>query len=243
MRYVLLLLLAASCSPIYVPNTRNVPLFKEGGEFQAAAYATTAGADAQLGYALTDHIAVTGNYSWGSKKETTPKDFTRKNSYAEAGLGFYNAKRSVRVELFAGYGVGKGTAHDQYYFFGLNNDVVATGKYNRIFIQPSIGTNNRNFNIAFTPRFSMVKFTEFTTNDATAKAQKFSPPDKFEMFIEPAITGKFHLTGNLHGIFQLGVTAATNQEEIDFEYMKTQFAVGLQIDTSNRLRTKVYKKR
>ena len=244
MRYVLVLLLAAACSPIYVPNTRNVPLFKEGGEFQATAYATTAGGEAQMAYAISDHLAVVGNYAMGSQKQTNPgdnKEFTRKNSYAELGLGLYKVKRHSRVELFAGYGIGKGTSHDQYYFFGLNNDVVATGTLNRIFIQPSIGTNNRKFNIAFTPRIAMVKFTEFTTDDPNAKIARFTPSGKFQVFVEPAITGKFHLAGNLHGIFQLGLDVAANQDAIDFEYMKTQFAVGIQIDTSNRLRTRVYK--
>jgi hypothetical protein len=200
--------------------------------------------EAQMGYAISDNVAVTGNYAFGSQKQTNSGDdqeFTRKNSYGELGLGLYKVKRNSRVELFAGYGIGKGTTHDQYYFFGLNNDVVATGKYNRIFIQPSIGTNNRKFNIAFTPRFSMMKFTEFTTDDTRATVAKFSPPDKFQLFIEPTVTGKFHLTGNVHGIFQLGLAIPTSGDEIYYEYMPAQFAVGLQIDTSNRLRTRVYK--
>ena len=244
MRYVLVLLLATACSPIYVPNTRNVPLFKEGGEFQGTIYGTSAGGEAQMGYAISDHVAVTGNYAFGSQKQTNSGDgqeFTRKNSYAELGLGLYKVKRNSRIELFAGYGMGKGTTHDQYYFFGLNNDVVATGKYNRIFIQPSIGTNNRKFNIAFTPRISLMKFTEFTTDDTNATIAKFSPPDKFQVLIEPSVTGKFHIAGNLHGIFQLGLTVPTNSDEVYYEYMPAQFAIGLQLDTSNRLRTRVYK--
>jgi hypothetical protein len=239
MRYVLVLLLATACSPLYVPNTRNVPLFKEGGEFQASVFGTTAGGDAQLAYAVSDHVAAIGSYSFGSKKETNPGDgtpFTRKNSYGEIGLGYYKVKRNSRWELFAGYGAGKGTSHDQYYFYGLNNDVVATGTFNKIFIQPSIGTNNRKFNIAFTPRFGMVKFTEFVTSVKTVK-----PDEKYQPFIEPAITGKFHLAGNLHGIFQLGLAVPFKGDQVYFAYMPTQFAVGIQIDTSNRLRTRVYK--
>ncbi len=244
MRYVLVLLLATACSPLYVPNTRNVPLFKEGGEFQASVFGTTAGGEAQLAYAITDHIAVTGNYAYGSTKETNPgddKEFTRKNSFGEIGFGYYKVKRNSRLELFAGYGMGQGTSHDQYYFFGLNNDVVATGKYGRIFIQPSIGTNNRKFNLAFTPRIAMVKYSEFTTEDPNSKAPKFTPPDEFQILIEPAVTGKFHLAGNLHGIFQLGLGVPVNSDKVYFAYMPAQFAVGIQIDTSNRLRTRVYK--
>jgi len=235
MRYVLLLLLAASCSPLYVPNTRNVPLFKESGEFQAAVFATTAGADVQAAYAITDHVAVMGNYSRGSLKETSP-DYTRKNSFGELGLGYYRVKRHSRLEVFAGYGIGKGTSYNQYYFFGLNNDVIATGKFNRLFLQPSIGTNNKNFNLAFTPRLSWVKYTEFSApNNKTV-----TPDEKYQLFIEPAVTGKFHLVGNLHGIFQLGLDLPTPADPY-FDYMPLQFAFGLQLDTGNRLRTKVYR--
>lgn len=237
MRYVLLLLLAASCSPLYVPNTRNVPLFKQSGEFQAAVFATTGGADVQAAYAVSDHVAVMGNYSHGSVNKSSPLgDYKKKNSFGEVGLGYYKVKRHSRFELFAGYGLGKATSYDQYYFYSLNNDVIATGKFNRIFFQPSIGTNNRNFNLAFTPRLSWVKYTEFSApNNKTV-----TPDEKYQLFIEPAVTGKFHLTGNLHGIFQLGLDIASPSEPY-FAFMPLQFAFGLQLDTNNRLRTKVYK--
>jgi hypothetical protein len=235
MRYILVLLLAASCSPIYIPNTRNVPLFKEGGEFQAAVYGTTGGADVQAAYALSDHVALMGNYSYGSKKVKTPLEYTRKNSFAELGLGYFKVKRHSRFELFAGYGMGQGTSYDTYYFFGLNNDVIATGKFQRIFFQPSIGSNNKNFNIAFTPRFSWMKYNEFSYTASTV-----TPDEKYQLFIEPAVTGKFHLSGNLHGIIQLGLNIASPADPY-FNYQPLQFAFGLQLDTSNRLRTKVYR--
>ena len=58
MRYIVLLLLASSCSTaLYVPNTRNTPLFREQGEAQVSAYLGAAGLEAQGAYALTDHLA------------------------------------------------------------------------------------------------------------------------------------------------------------------------------------------
>ncbi|MBK5280338.1 MAG: hypothetical protein JJE09_15880 [Bacteroidia bacterium] len=41
MRFIILLLLVASCAPIYAPTTRNAPLFRGAGEFQASGYLTT----------------------------------------------------------------------------------------------------------------------------------------------------------------------------------------------------------
>lgn len=232
MRCLLLLLLAASCSPIYIPNTRNAPLFREQGEAQISGYLTSGGADAQLAYALTDHVAVIGSYSYGSAKRTNP-DYTRKNSYGELGIGYYDRSRSARYEVMAGYGIGQGTSLDQYYFFGLNNTVVSTGKFHRYFLQPSIGTNNRDVNIAFSPRFTYVEFTEFASAAKTLK-----PNEKPQFFIEPAITAKFRLAGNVHGLFQLGLNVAV-PSEVFFDFQPLQAALGLQIDTGG-LRTKVY---
>lgn len=239
MRYVLVLLLAASCAPLYVPNTRNAPLFREQGEAQISAYLTSGGFDAQGAYALTDHVALTGSYSYGSQKQSNPQsnpmDYTRKNSYGEVGIGYYDRTRSSRYEILAGYGIGQGTSSDQYYFFGLNNTVVATAKMQRIFLQPTLGTNNRDVNLSFTPRLSYVKYTEFT-NDATGNTQK--PNENAIIFLEPAATLKMRLAGNLHGLFQLGLTTPVSGDPY-FDFQPMQVAIGLQIDTGG-LRTRVY---
>jgi hypothetical protein len=119
MRFIILLVLAASCAPVYVPTTRNAPLFRGAGEFQASAYLTT-GLDAQVAYALTDHIGVTGSYNFLSQKQGLPPDapvpdFKRKNNFGEIGLGLYQSTRSMRYELYAGYGKGEGTSYSNYY--------------------------------------------------------------------------------------------------------------------------------
>jgi hypothetical protein len=239
---VVVAILATSCSPLYVPATRNVPLFREQGEFQGSIYVTT-GIDAQLAYAVSDNIAVMANGSFLSNKISEPDDYTRSNKFVEGGLGFYNVARNFRTELFAGFGVGKGTSFSQYYFFTPSfsqKDLVATGKYNRIFIQPSIGTNNRNFNLAFTPRISVVDFTEFSSNDnkpANATVT-IKPDEKPRLFIEPALTGKFPLVGNLQGVFQLGL-AVPLSGDVYFDYIPLQFSMGIQLNTGS-LRTRVY---
>jgi len=240
-KFIVLLLLATSCSPLYVPTTRNVPLFREQGEFQGSVYITT-GVDAQLAYALSDNLAVMANGSYLSDKVTEPEDYTRSNRFVEAALGYYNVTRKFRTELFVGYGIGEGTSFAQYYFFTpyfSQKDLVATGKFNRIFIQPSIGTNNRNFNLAFTPRFSIVNFTEFSSNDNDPinAVVTIQPDEKPQLFIEPALTGKFPIVGNLQGVFQLGLGIPTS--DVYFDYVPLQLSVGIQLNTGS-LRTRVY---
>lgn len=241
-KYIIVVALATSCSPLYVPSTRNVPLFREQGEFQGSVYLTT-GVDTQLAYAVTDNIAVMANGSFLSTKISEPEDYTRSHKYVEGGLGFYNVSKNFRTELFAGFGLGKGTSFSQYYFFTQpfsQKDLVATGKYNRIFIQPSIGTNNRNFNLAFTPRISLVDFTEFSSNDndPANAVVTIKPNEKPRLFIEPALTGKFPLVGNLQGVFQLGL-AVPLSGDVFFDYVPLQVSVGIQLNTGS-LRTRVY---
>ena len=235
MRYIVLLLLISSCSTnLYVPNTRNAPLFREQGEAQISGYLCSGGLEGQVAYALTDHVAAIGSYAFMSTKETAPISYDRKNSYGEIGLGYFDRTRSLRYELFGGYGMGQGTTADQYYFYGLNNTVAATGKMQRFFFQPSVGTNNRDFNMIFTPRFAWVNYSEFTSGGVV---QKPKSNETVYMFIEPAVTAKFRLAGNLHGFFQLGATIGGDPI---YEFSTLQTAIGIQIDTGG-MNLRVYK--
>ncbi len=243
MRYLLVLVLMSSCAPLYLPATRNAPLFTEGGEAQLSGYISSAGIEGQAAYSLTDNIAVIGSYAYANQKKTSNGvEYTRKNSYAEIGLGLYNTTRSSRWEIFAGYGFGESTSSDVYGFFSPplspGTETVATGKLQRFFIQPSIGTNNRGTNVAFTPKISWVDFTEFSTDNGgqplTAK-----PDEKPGLFLEPAVTMKFHLTGNLFGVAQLGLAVPVSGGDY-FKYQQLSASLGIQIDTGG-LKTRVYK--
>lgn len=235
MRYLIILLLVASCSPLYLPGTKNTPLFREQGEAQISGFLSSSGLEAQVAYALTDHLAMIGDFSYASQKKSNP-DYTRKNTFGEAGLGYYDRSRSARYEVLVGYGIGQGTHHDVYYFFaddfGKQVSVETTAKMQRIFVQPTIGTNNRGTNISFTPRISWVDFSEFSSGGVTEK-----PVEGPVIFLEPTATIKFKLAGNLYGIFQLGL--AVSLGDTFYTVQPLTASVGVQIDTGG-LRTKVY---
>ncbi len=229
-------LLLSSCKSTYLPNTRNVPLFREANEVMMTV-AAASGVDVQAAYALTDNIAVMGNANANQSTYQTndAEDYKRNYTFGELGLGLYGRSRTARFELFGGYGLGKGTSYEGFYFFSQNgaSAVVATGKFNRIFVQPSIGTNNRNFNISLTARVSMVDFTEFEWNGVIEK-----PNEKAQIFLEPALTTTFKLKGNLRGFFQLNVTNPVGTDTY-FEFERLQAAIGIQLHTGS-LRTRVY---
>ncbi len=234
MRYLFILALMSSCAPLYLSGTRNTPLFKEQGEAQISGYLSAAGVEGQVAYALTDNIAMIGGYSYANQKKTSNgAEYTRKNGIGEIGLGYYNRTRTSRYEIFAGYSFGEGTSSDVYYFI-LPVETVTTAKMKRFFIQPSIGSNNRNVNLSFTPRISWVDFSDFTGGGVGP----VTPNEKTALFFEPAATLKVHLTGNIFGVLQLGVTVPFGEPY--FKYQSLQGSIGLQIDTGG-LSTRVYK--
>jgi len=237
---LLVLVISSSCAPMYIPNSRNTPLFRGQGEFQGTAVITT-GIDLQGAYALTDHLGIMGSYSILSENANDPQNtsetFKRKLNYFEGGLGYFNATRSRRIELYAGYGQGESTTTGQYYFFFQDfgqQELIVTGKYKRYFIQPAIGTNNKGFNIAIAPRISFVDFYEFTAYNITEQ-----PNEDMVIFLEPALVTKFPLTSTLNGTFQLGLNFPITGEAF-FEHTPIQAAIGIQLHVGGNLRTRVY---
>lgn len=243
MRFILIFsvfALLTSCAPMYVPNTRNVLMFNGKGELKGGAMLGT-GVDMQGGVSLSDHFAFMGNYSFISETRNDPLDpnqtFKRKGNYIDGGLGYFKANRNSRFELFIGYGLGEGTTTGQYGFLGLGQqEVIVTGKYNKVFLQPSFGTNNSNFNIFFTPRISYVTYTEFQSGVIIER-----PNEKGHLFFEPAATARFRLAGNLFGNFQIGLNAAMPNDAF-FDHVPLQAGIGMQLHLGGDLRTKVYKR-
>jgi len=228
-----------SCAPAYISNTRNVPLFGEANEF-AGSVAISSGIDVQTAYSVSDHVALIANANAVFKKEKPEgkPSFNRDHFFAEGGIGYFSRSKPMRFELFGGYGFGGGTSYESYYFFQTGSEnVILKANYNRIFIQPSIGTNKKKFNIMFTGRVSMVGFSKFTTEDPSAQVKEFRP-GKYDVVLEPAVTVRAHLAGNVRGFFQLGVNRPLSADAA-FNYVPVQASVGIQIHTG-QLSTRVY---
>jgi hypothetical protein len=230
----------SSCAPAYISNTRNVPMFAEANEF-AGAVALSSGVDVQLAYSVSDHVAIMANANTVQQK-LTPEgqaSFNRNHFFGEGGLGYFSRTKKSRFELFAGYGAGGGTSYESYFFFHTQSQSVVTkANYSRIFIQPSIGTNNKKFNFMFTARVSMVGFSKFSTEDPLASPQVYKPTDGYQVVLEPAITARAHLAGNIRGFVQLGVNRALS-EDVIFNVVPVQASIGIQIHTG-QLSTRVY---
>lgn len=226
--YILLgILVLTSCAPVYVPNTRNSPLFTKAGEFQGALQYGTSGFDAQGAVSITNNFAVMANYSYGNRNTDTLSSQTtdnyHKHNFYEGAIGYYQNDRSFCFEIFLGYGRGEATSYGPYDIFSSSTDNLATGKYTRVFLQPSFGFNKKVVNVAFTPRFSLVDFTEFHSNNSARPTVDPEP----KIFFEPAVTARFNFIDNrLFGTIQMGVSTSFSDNAV-YDHEPFNISTGL----------------
>jgi hypothetical protein len=222
-KFFVLLLVASSCAPVYVPNVRNSPLFTKAGEFQGSMQLGN-GLDLQGAVSVTNHIGVMANYSYGerNKNQYDPENDNgyHYHRFFEGGLGYYENQGNWCYEIFAGYGKGEGASYDEYEWWGSYTE-RATGKYQRYFIQPAFGLNKKIMHVSFIPRISLVDFTEFS-NDVISYPIDEDPT----VFIEPAVAGKVNLMEN-HFFFTFQAGVSIPATDTYFEYRPFQFSTGI----------------
>jgi hypothetical protein len=218
---VILLLATTSCAPVYIPNLRNAPMFQKGGEVQGS-FQVGNGLEVQGAVAISNNIGIMGNYSylWREGDETT-NDY-RRHQFYEGGLGYFkNTNDGSIFEVFAGYGKGEGSSYDEYVFFS-SSKIQAKGKYDRYFIQPTIGFNRKTFHGAFVSRFSFVDFKEFSDGTTTYIDEKSGV-----WFFEPAFVGKVNTSNNhVFFTFQSGLSLPLLQDNY-FDHRGFHAAMGI----------------
>ncbi len=151
-------------------------MFKRAEEYRFSA-ATGGGEtinniDLQGAYSITNNIAVMANYM-NAKAGNKSEESWGEGGYFESAVGYYKPvlKYGV-VELFGGVGFS-----NQYHEYTARNNLINTSNpvsngiatfsdlsFNKIFIQPSIGFNNKNFDIAYTPSISRINFHKVSHN-------------------------------------------------------------------------------
>lgn len=226
----------SSCtSPSYVVNSRNVPQFGEAKEFSAVAGLSAVGGEVQTAYAITNHLAVMGNTYVVSVNDQRIEPFLRrKHFFGEAGIGYFAKNEVARFEVFGGYGIGHDVGRNNYGFLDLDDYAIVTSDYQRIFIQPSISTNEKKVNFSLTARVTGVRFGRFSAHDNTRGLVVYHPGDPYRIFIEPAVTTRFVLGGNFYGIFQIAISGPQGDRYVYFDYTPVEMLIGVQYHTGKR---------
>jgi hypothetical protein len=159
-----------SCSSIYIPATRSIPLLEKKGEFQGEAGISTNSIYANGSYAFTNNIAasINGNLSYRNfsnrydaftdKYEPPPTSSSYlfgpppdrrgkfSHRYGEVSVGKINMLPNIlsvlpmKLEIFGGMGIGRATDIDQF-----KDDNRYKSDYYAFFGQGNFGIKHRIF--------------------------------------------------------------------------------------------------
>lgn len=212
-KLLFLIVIASSCSPVYVPNIRNAPMFRKGGEFQAALQVGN-GIDGQVAMSITKHFGIIGNYN-----NINRENDSLRHELIEGGIGYFMNEEDMFFEIFAGYGWGESFSSGN--IFNFEN---VTARYERYFIQPAIGINHDYIHFAFVPRISIVDFSEYTTGTLAVSIN-----EKPKAFFEPAVVMKVNTESNrFYYTLQAGSSLKLS-DNIYFDRRRYQIATGFGI--------------
>lgn len=227
-----LVLLLASCAPVYVPNLRNSPMFVSGGEFQGTVQLGN-GFDAQGALSITNNIGVMGNFSYANRTDIDNVDQYHYHKLFEGGIGYFKNSGMTCFEIFAGYGKGEGSGYDKFTIFGTTEDIRAKGTFERYFIQPAIGLNKKMMNVSFVSRVSFVNMNQFSDlSNSVAVAD-----NRTAVFLEPGVVGRLNFADrHMFFTFQGGTSLRVSDgQSSSWNHRPFQMGLGMGIRIGGRI--------
>jgi len=210
-----------SCSPEYIPNMVNTPLFEQQGDLQGNLSEGGSGTNIQLAYAVTDHFAVMANGSFENETSDTTEDFHKHTLY-EIGGGYYDhIGGHGRYEFFGGIGTGRIKGYRENSRF---DNPVSDARFFKLFVQPSVGLTSDYADGSIGSRLVMVR-TDYNEEEPEAEPG-------FHPFFEPFLTARLGFK-YVKVVSQLGFSMPI-REDVPFDYQPIIFNVGLHFNISTR---------
>lgn len=228
-------LLLQSCSSMYIPANRSIPLLEKKGEFQGETGISTNSLYFNSSYAFSNDIAASLNGNLSYRNFSNKYDlFTHKDDsppgsggffgpppdrrgkfehrYWEASMGKMNMlpRFPVKLEMFGGIGTGKATDID--YF---DNDNRYKSNYTSLFVQGNYGMKKRNIEAGGSMRLAYSGFN-YSVDRYTFDVEEYILfQDKFNVLhVEPLLfvrVGK----GNLKFVYRVGLNLALTLDPLE----------------------------
>jgi hypothetical protein len=189
----------------YIPNSQNVPLFQSKNEL----IGNFSYFDYQIGYAITNHLAVTGNYynreqeyssGWGDEYARRTSRSNKIQDF-EYGLGYYKFRNPFHIEIFGGISFGKFSYlnyiredHLDIYSYTVSSNTL------KFFVQPNFGykyeVDNKFLQVAFSTKIVECNYrnlkSEYIAPNVNYKIDNQSDwqidKTKKYLFVQPALT-------------------------------------------------------
>lgn len=218
-----LLVVFSGCTPIYIPNTIDIPTYEKAGEISISGFTGSSGIDLQAGVAVTDNIAFTANGSFASRNSTGENNY-HKHNLGELSINVFgpiseNGWGTITM------GVGTGNVTSSSSSFWGNEIITAEGKFTRAYWQASLGVKTGFLNAGFAYRLSYVQFNQMTYNENHITAPLWR---KWEYFHEPGIY--FELGArNVKFLLQGGLSNPVHNEN-NFDHEPAWVAFGIKIN-------------
>ena len=185
-----LALLSSCATTMYTTNAVNVPLLKERGEVKVNVTQN----DLQAAIAVSDNIGIMANGYY--KNYDGDNNYRHGGGMGELGIGYLlNSEGHLIMENYVGAGLGKVYKQEQL-TNSANDTYMAHFDANAVkgFVQANLGYRSRYFDVALTPKFSFVKYSNFSQNNYSNEQLKKDYLDNNRLtdplfvFAEPAIT-------------------------------------------------------
>ncbi len=222
-------LILASCSPkYYVPNTQNVPLISSKGDFSGGVAGNGSQFELQASYGIADHIGLMADVSLFKQKDDE-NGSGGSGKYFEGGLGYFSRLGAASPWIFETYGLFGIGNMENHFPSTVNKYPNTTGKIEanvaRFALQPAIGYKHKYFEIAASPKFSYINYSDikgsliFDDQDQI----KYLIDNKSSLLFEPALTLRFGLK---QFKLQLQLSKSLNLSNEDFKQDKSFITVG-----------------
>ncbi|MFT3703241.1 MAG: hypothetical protein QM802_12765 [Agriterribacter sp.] len=220
----------------YTPFPVNVPLLKKKNEMQVRAQwfgglrddesdkGKVRGGSLQAAYAVTNHIGITGSYSYSNEFEdynmssSYPETVSYKKNIAEIGAGYFtpvSKNKRLALEIYAGYGAGKNRLTNKQHLWG--SETSYNGRIQRFYIQPALALHlPRNTSLAWTLRTSFVKF--HNANTFYPDISLYEIEKSYIAFFEPSFVVRFPVGpfNWVKGNVQIGGAFKINDKNIHY---------------------------
>lgn len=191
--------LLSSCrARFYTANRNPVPLFQNQGDLYFDASTNLVNkADLTVGAAVTDNIGVYAGVAGAAQtfgSDSIGEDkFSYRGNMLNLGLGYFISQKqseNFRFEIYGDYGFGNFRNHVTGAHF-----TKFDGRYSRLGIMPTIGyrSSDNLFAIAYSARFSQLKFFDATVTDSAfwkSDIERFNRRPYYLM-LEHALTFRF----------------------------------------------------
>lgn len=219
---IAIVFLFSSCSSVYMPNVPATPMFQEKGEGYVAANVNTKGnISANVGVAISDHLAIIANGSSVNKGANSNNHF--KQRLVEGALGYYTkiGKTKLQIfEIYGGFGGGNSKDIDQRAtIIGYEPVESKDIDFNKIFVQVNYSSTRkkkinlfgekRTLNYGTAIRVSRISMTDFSIDEVRQEGEE-------NYFIEPIFFTRMQLVKGL----QLQYTTGFNVGLVKNDYLK-----------------------